>query len=95
MDPAAGAGDVGPLLAGVGLRGGDVPHVVAVAAGSWQRLQAIRRSLHDVSIAPGIAVCAVGSLGRFEASVTSDVDLAVIYRGPTAEAATSVRATVA
>ncbi len=95
MDPAASVGDIGSLVAQLGLTGTEVPHIVAAATDSWRRLQAIRRSLADVSVDVGVAVCAVGSLGRFEASAASDVDLAVIYRASiTADAAAAVRTAV-
>ncbi|MBK8265710.1 MAG: hypothetical protein IPK80_30825 [Nannocystis sp.] len=72
--------DYAALLPQVGLAAADGPHLLAAAAGSWARLCAARHDLSQETWPEGLAIFALGSLGRLEASPASDLDLAVVYR---------------
>lgn len=70
--------DYAPLLSELGV---DAPHVLAAATGSHARLARLRRALAaECVLPPGCAAFALGSLGRYESSALSDLDLAVVYR---------------
>ena len=91
-----GPQDVPALLAGTGLAAGDLPHVAAAAAHSWARLVDAREDLSEEPWPEGLAVIALGSLGRAEASPASDLDLAVIHAAACpADAAAAARARAA
>jgi hypothetical protein len=84
--------DYRPLLAELGLDESAAPHVLAAAETSWARLVEIRLALADAAVPAGLAVFAVGSLGRGEASAESDLDLAAVYLGDDLDAAEAARA---
>lgn len=81
--------DYRPLLAELGLAESEAVHLLAAATGSWERLIEIRRVLAALAIPDTLAVFAVGSLGRFESSLASDLDFAVVYAAESLDAATA------
>ena len=81
--------DYRPLLAELDVPEAEAVHLLAAAVGSWQRLVEIRRVLAALPIAGALAVFAVGSLGRFESSLASDLDFAVVYAADRLDAATA------
>lgn len=77
------APDYPPRLAAMGLGAADVPHVTEAARFSDARIKAARLCLQDVARGPdgpdGAAVLGLGSLGRYEASPSSDLDVAFLF----------------
>lgn len=71
--------DYAPLLLELGVDVADAGAVLAAAAGSHARLADLRRELAG-ALPPGCAAFALGSIGRYESSAASDLDLAVVYR---------------
>lgn len=71
--------DYAPLFAELGLTADEAANVLAAAADAHARLVALRAGLAD-ALPPGCAAFALGSLGRYESSAASDLDLAVVYQ---------------
>ncbi len=86
MIGSVGPIDVRPLLVELGLDVAEATHVLAAADGSWQRQVEIRQALAPLAIPRTMAVFAVGSLGRFESSLASDLDFAVVFTAHSARA---------
>jgi len=74
-----------------------VPTIIGAADRSWRRLLQARDQLRTLDDDGSVAIFALGSLGRLEASAASDLDLAVVYRGSetSAERASGRRAAAA
>ncbi|MCA9662717.1 MAG: hypothetical protein KC486_30540 [Myxococcales bacterium] len=81
--------DYRALAPTIGVDPAAIPTIIGSAARSWARLGEARRCLSelDADAPEGVALFALGSLGRLEASEASDLDLAAIYRGDAATAA--------
>ena len=77
-DSSVGPIDYRPLLGELAVDLRDATHLLAAAEGSWQRQVEIRQALAPLAIPRTMAVFAVGSLGRFESSIASDLDFAVV-----------------
>ncbi|MCB9701359.1 MAG: hypothetical protein H6711_05675 [Myxococcales bacterium] len=77
--------DYAAIAAAIGVDARALPTILGAAEASWARLgEARRRLAHALPEAPGVAIFALGSLGRLEASSASDLDLAVIRRADAA-----------
>lgn len=73
------APDYPPRLSAMGLTEADVPHVIEAARFSGARIKAARLSLQALPARAGAAVLGLGSLGRYEASRLSDLDVAFLF----------------
>jgi hypothetical protein len=73
------APDYPPRLFAMGLTEAEVPHVIEAARFSDARIKAARLSLKALPLRPGAAVLGLGSLGRYEASPESDLDVAFLF----------------
>ncbi len=67
-------------LAALGLAPADAPNLLQAADDSWAALVRARHDLAEETWPEGLAVVALGSLGRLEASSASDLDLALVHR---------------
>ncbi len=59
-----------------------IPAIIGAAEHSWARIIEARAHLRDLEDDGGVAIFALGSLGRLEASAASDLDLAILFRDP-------------
>lgn len=73
------APDYPPRLAAMGLTEASVPHVMAAARFSDARIKTARLALAGVPHRDGVAALGLGSLGRYEASPLSDLDIAFLF----------------
>jgi hypothetical protein len=73
------APDYPSQLSAMGLSEADVPYVVEAARFSDARIEAARLSLEALPACDGAAVLGLGSLGRYEASPASDLDVAFLF----------------
>ncbi len=72
--------DYRTIAATIQIKAATVPAIIDAAERSWDRILEARTRLRDLEDDGSIAIFALGSLGRFEASAASDLDLAVLYR---------------
>ncbi len=91
--------DYAALLPELGMSEGELPAIRAASRRSWATIQRARAQLAPLRAQRhlvGLAIFAVGSVGRFESSERSDLDLAVlrVRAPPSADAAEEARARV-
>lgn len=73
------APDYPPRLRAMGFAEDGAPNILEAARYSDERIKTARLALSDLPIHPGAAVIGLGSLGRYEASPTSDLDVAFLF----------------
>lgn len=76
-----GGVDYRTVAVAIGLDPARVPTIIDSADRSWRRLLQAREKLRTLAGDGSVALFALGSLGRLEASAASDLDLAVVYLG--------------
>jgi predicted nucleotidyltransferase len=75
--------DYQALLAAIGLDASEIPHILEGVQHSQRKLQEARASLASLEQESGqglgVTLVAVGSIGRFESSNASDLDIAILF----------------
>ncbi len=83
--------DYRAVASAIGIDPAQTPTIIDAGERSWRCLTQARDQLRALGDDGSVAIFALGSLGRLEASAASDLDLAVIYRGGETTAARADR----